>query len=46
MIRKDLCETVVLEWTEDMPLRITHENVLNDRDSKIVAYIAPRIETD
>jgi len=44
MIRKDLSETVVFEWSKEMPLRITHENVLED--SKIMAYVAPRIEVE
>jgi len=45
LIRKDLNATIVFEWSKDMPLRITHENVL-DKDSRIVAYIAPRIEVE
>lgn len=45
LIRKDLSETVVFEWSKDMPLRITHENAL-DADSKIIAYQAPRVEVE
>jgi len=45
LIRKDLSDTIVFEWSKDMPLRITHENVL-EKGSRIVAYMAPRIEVE
>ena len=44
LIRKDLSEIVVFEWSKDMPLKITHEKALED--SNIVAYLAPRIEVE
>jgi len=45
MIRKDLSETVVFEWSKDMPLRITHV-VDALTDSRVVSFMAPRIEVD